>query len=384
MPKLRNIEKVFLSVLQEDGNREIINKDIRRFNISDWAILYEVITKNGLFPIFYTRLLTLKLENIPQQFLSNLKDLYVANLKRNITLQRELFKILAALRESGITVMPLKGPILARYLYRDLALRRTSCDLDLLVKEEQFEPSRQALEKEGYGLTNKDSEASYRFNLKYYRQLKFNKKISDEQDLCLELHWDVRDLFSYTALESFWQDTRELELEGNKVLAPSDENLLIYLSLVSMTVTEFTELRYLYDIYTLIAKYKDALDWRLIAARLKHARSKDAVYFSLKLAQEFFHFDIPKAFMDEIRPNIIKTLILKIWINKGSVLHKKADAGSHSWYWFFSTWRYLATSYLYSRNVIECVRIICRKIFLPANEVRGAYIKRLLKPFSRF
>ncbi len=176
---------------------------------------------------------------------------------------------------------------------------------------------------------------------------------------------------------------------------PANETLLIYLALVTMSTSEFIELRYLYDIYTLISKFKDKLDWLKVANSIKDTRHKAAVFFSLTLSQSFFHFDIPKDFLKLIKPNIIKRLLLGIWINKNNVLHKEVNR-SYSWYCFFLIWRYFVTSWLYSENIIDCIRIIQSKIFLPANEMAGLYskqlseasyslyIKKLLKPISWF
>jgi hypothetical protein len=191
--KVKDIEQVFLNTLQENGNRDKINTTIQQFNDTDWEKLFELVTKHGLFPIFYTRLLSLKLEGIPPEFLSRLKKAFLLNLKRSLLLEKELLEILPHFKDLNIPVMPIKGPTLARYLYTDLALRQASCDLDLLVRQEKIKDTEYLFEKIGYHSCNKDKTGFLRFiKLKYARQLHFSKKVNGLGGLILDLHWDIR------------------------------------------------------------------------------------------------------------------------------------------------------------------------------------------------
>jgi hypothetical protein len=394
--KLKEIEQVFIYILREDNNRDEINKRIQQFDEDDWRGLFELVTKHGLFPVFYNRLLSLKLENTPPEFLFRLKNAFLLNLQRNILLERELSRILIYFKELNIPAIPLKGPILARYLYNDLGLRQAPCDLDILVRSEQFEAAEDALSKINYIPCNNGRDTLFQRNLKlkYARQLSFSCNLVDGTGVLVELHVDLRGLFVYFPLEYFWRNLKEFDLDGNKILMPTNETLLIYLSLVSMTLSEFIELRYLYDIYRLILKFKSELDWLKITESIKNTRHKTAVFFSLTLSQYFFYFAIPKDFLRIIKPNIIKRFLLRIWINKNNVLYKRTNR-DYSWYCFFTAWHYFVTSYLYSKSILDCIKIIRSKIFLPMNEMvgrysqplsnasRSLYIKRLLKPISR-
>ena len=387
----RNIEKVFLWVLREDANKEEIDKKTRHFKDNDWQELLDFSIANGILPLFYTRLLSLKLENIPTGFLSNLKALYLTNLKRNIVLEKELLRVISHLKDNNIPVIPLKGPALAEFLYDDLSLRQTSCDLDLLVRKEQLEQAEYALKEIGCSSCYGGEDGSLRnFNLKYYRELGF---IKDSNRLSVELHIDIRQLFTFAPLEDFWANIREFDIGGNKILVPSHESLLVYLSLVAMSINEFIGLRYLYDIHMLISKFKRDLNWKGLYLKLKNARYRGAVFFALKLSRDFFSSDIPQHFLKKIKPGGIKVSFLRLWINKRNVLRIRRDSG-YSWYYFFTAWHYFVSSYLYSKGVFDCITIIYRKIFLPLDGLAACYnlpsskasyflyIKRVLKPIS--
>lgn len=199
------------------------------------------------------------MENIPHDFLAKLKSLYLVNLKINLKLEKELLNIIHYFKENDITIIPLKGPVLARFLYGDLSLRGRSGDLDLLIKKEQLKEAEEALGKIGFNPNRESADIFWRsFNLKYYREIGF---IRSTNRLLVELHLDLRGLFSYPPLEDFWSGLREFDLDGERILMPSNEDLLTYLCLVAMPLTEFIELRYLYDIHTLISKFGKDLNW---------------------------------------------------------------------------------------------------------------------------
>jgi len=173
-------EKVFLSILQQNGDKEDINRRIRYFKDEDWQRLYAFCIANRLLPAFYLRLLSLKLENIPAEFLHRLKTTYLTNFRKNIILKKELLRILSCFKEKNILVIPLKGPILAEYLYNDLS-SWVSCDLDLLVQDKQYEDAEGALEKNGYKPRFGKKDVFLRqFHLKYSKQLSFMRQIENE------------------------------------------------------------------------------------------------------------------------------------------------------------------------------------------------------------
>jgi hypothetical protein len=139
--------EIFLQVLCDDNCGAAVEARFARFSHDDWEALYSFGSDNGLLPAFCARLSALKLQNIPAEFSSRLKNLYISNLKKNLILEQELFKALASFRENNIPVIPLKGPALAQFLYDDAALRRAPCDLDLLVRPEKFAEAEGALNK---------------------------------------------------------------------------------------------------------------------------------------------------------------------------------------------------------------------------------------------
>jgi len=395
LPRKNNAERVFFKILSKD-DAGVISDELRRLSDDTWEQLLRLAIKTALVPAFYKRLLALNFKNIPQGITANLKNTYLFNLKRNLILEHELFKVISFFKENSITAIPLKGPVLAKYLYGDIALRSAPVDLDILVKEKDFLKAKDLSEKLGYGLLARNNNEFFcNFDLKYSRQLLFKKHNGQEGNLFLELHYDLRGVFVYAPLDDFWQGLSEFDTGKIIVLMPTKENLLLYMCLAVMPITEFIEVRYIFDLHTLISRYGKEINWRQLKRKLEGSRHESCVYFALKLSQKLFRTNIPIGFPEKLKPGIIKTATLSLWVNKNNVLCIKYDR-SLRWYYFFTSWHYFASSLLYSRNFPDCIRIINKKIFLPKTEVENLYstpgsskilpllyLKRILKPLTR-
>ncbi len=116
------VEEVFLSVLRQE-NRTAIVKQVETWQLREWQRLFEFSVLSGLFPQFFYALCNTCPECIPLEFLGRARNIFAFNLKRNSVLERELFVLLGRLKDRGIDAIPLKGPVWARYLYGDSALR---------------------------------------------------------------------------------------------------------------------------------------------------------------------------------------------------------------------------------------------------------------------
>ncbi|MDD5174501.1 MAG: nucleotidyltransferase family protein [Candidatus Omnitrophica bacterium] len=362
MGERKMAKDVLLSILRKDSavNRDLICGRTAHFKSADWNDLLERALKYGLFPAFYEHLMKMKLDNIPRDFLLELKALYAFNLKRNILLERESLAALSFLKDAGIPSIPLKGPITARYIYGDLAFRRTSCDLDFLIKPEHFKKAAALLTDAGWISAEKGEETfSYKFALKFAGQISFTRKTdSSLGTLVLDLHKDLLELFMFASLKDFWNNAREIDLDGNKVLMPSNESLLVYFSLLSMSLN----IRYIYDVGVIVSKCRDAINWRRIASSPAYSRHRTSVYFAIKNARELFACDIPEDFLKAVRPNAAKRLVLTAWINKTALIHKPLSKVYNSRV-YGKIWYYFVASLLYSENLFGCVNIVIKKIF---------------------
>jgi len=379
----RKIEKVFLCLLKEEDLRQTICTDLNRFHKQDWQLFADLAVRSGVFPACYTKLLGLGFNSIPSESLSRFKNQYLFNLTRNMILEQELANILACLRQHSIPVISLKGPVLARSIHRDIALRQASVDLDLLVQAERLKEAKERLQETGYVYASyRDAEFSFDFNQQIILQKRPTGTIVD-------LHCNFTYKYISLPVGEFWRDTQYLQCNGFRAQVLSNENLLLYLAFTALHPTDNVGLKYLYDIHKLILLRGQELDWDTLKKKAGSLDLDAALFLALQLSHSLFNTPIVPESLNIKKPSLVKRNLLKLWLNKGSILRDRHKAIPGY------TWRYLAASYLYSKNIFDCINKIFKRVFLPSQEVAGLYgrpaqdasfylsLRRLLNPILK-
>jgi hypothetical protein len=280
------------------------------------------------------------------------------NLNSNIQLEHEIAGLIDYFQKSRIPAMPVKGPILAKYLYGDIGLRQVSRDLDILVKYETLEKARDALCALGYKFHLLEQKrdflcpsASSRKNI----QAVFFKKMHGVE-IALDLHCRIRGFFSDEGIERLWQEAKYFEIGSEKILMPSNEDYIVYLCLISITTAEFVQPKYIYDIHRLVTVYGRQLDWGLLLERAVECNLKNCLYFPLKLSNELFSTEMPFRFLEKLRPAWPTRKSIGLWINVRSVLAVRQKAGCGY------PLRYMLGRYLYSGNTADFLNKSFRRI----------------------
>ena len=83
--------------------------------------------------------------------LEELREHFYANAGRNLFLAKELIKLLHLFSAHEISAIPYKGPVLAVSVYGNLAFREFG-DLDILVRERDYQTAQHLLSAQGYRL----------------------------------------------------------------------------------------------------------------------------------------------------------------------------------------------------------------------------------------
>lgn len=380
MKRLKNKEYIFLSILREDADRKDIYKKIQKFSPDNWKALCAFAVKNEVFPVFYRNLLALGPISIPSEILLNFKNLYLLNLQRNLILQKELFNIIERFYQAGIPVIPLKGPFFAEYIYKDMALRQTSSDLDLLVKKESLKGAGDLLKALGYCI----DEAKYNYSRRFSVEAQFHKK---DPPFGIDLHWDIAtNRIQSDALE-LWANAKDAEINGHLILAPSNEDLLLYMIFKAMFVKDFIKIKSIYDIHSMIKNHEKGIDWEVFKEKAKKLHFDAAAYFTFCLCRDLLGTRIDNNLQRFLKPAFLRRIFFNIWIRKANVL--RSNKTSYVWY-------YIISVFLFSNSFHAALKVIYQGIFLPLDEfvrcykdlpvqeARSLYMKRLLKPFAFF
>lgn len=405
--KTSHTAEIFFSIVNADKNYQRQNIDTCGINPEqapafkpgrgewvDWQALTRLAIEYQLLPVFYMNLIKENsVKDIPEDFLSNLKNLYLINLRRNIELESQVYKILYGLNEAGIQAIPLKGPVLAHLLYNDLAFRHCSVDLDILIRQEALPAAEARLKELGYHPADKGNNGLSRLiDLKYARQTMFFKNTAGSNQLNLDLHLDICGFFRDSHIKEFWDNARYAYLCGHRILIPSYEDLFLYLCITAVTHYDFVRLKHIYDIHQLVSRFQDSWDWQGLIHKAKGLNLGPCLYFTLRLSKDLFNTRLPQGVLRDLKPGLIKSNLLKIWINKENILEPARRLKISRSY----AWNYLASEYLYSRNWPDFLRKVCRRIFAPIEDVAGLdyksdlinagflYLKRGLKPFRNY
>lgn len=344
------IEDLFLYILRDDSSKSEIEKRVRSYDLCRWQELYDFVSRSSLAAPFFIRLSRLKIESIPAGYIAKFKNIYLCNLKQNIRLEAELFKILDCLKADGIPAIPLKGTVLARHLYSDAGSRQASCDLDVLLKGQMFRPAIERLSRAGYIFSFNEEKKDFlqpnslsgRIN-----QAVLIKSSGDGFNIILDLHSRVRGFFSEEAIEDFWNQARYIDCDGRAILIPCHEDYLIYLCVISISSLESVQLKYIYDIHRLVTSFKRELDWEEVYCRADKLGLERCVYLPLVLSRDLFFTDIPGFFLDKVNLSATARMLLGTVVNRRTLLNFRERTRMN----LLS--RCILGRHLYSRNTVD-------------------------------
>jgi hypothetical protein len=136
-----------------DEDRDRASRAVRRV---DWDRVVAVAAAHGLLPLLHRHVAAGDI-TVPPEPAATIRDKTAASAMRSLRLTSELLKLLRLCADREISVVPLKGPVLAQQVYGSVALRRYR-DLDLLFKASDLPALEQLLTEHGYCLQRNHAE----------------------------------------------------------------------------------------------------------------------------------------------------------------------------------------------------------------------------------
>lgn len=212
----------------------------------------------------------------------------------------EMQKLLAA---AGIPMLLLKGPHLAATLYDD-PLKRTYCDLDILVKPEHYYTAAKVLLANGFKLFNINRRRLASEMADYQLLLRAPRGIA------VELHCALADRDQFRSdVKGFFQRSEEFKFGDLKVRGLGTEDLLLHLCLhFGKRHFMTSEKKHLHDIALLLKKKK--VDWPIFMERVKRTGCRIITYYCLEAVRLQHGAEIPGEIMGALSPNPKRRCIL--------------------------------------------------------------------------
>lgn len=252
-----------------------------------WHNLFVLAEQHGAQPLLYHALQPVR-DTIPAEEMHELERNYRANLSKVLLLSRELIQIVHHLGDQDLEVIPYKGPALAEFLYRDIALRQAG-DIDLLVRRGALSRIQEALAQLGYSPQMRFSGRQQSEHLKSGYECVFDGPAGRN---VLEVQWSIEPRF-YSVdfdMKGIFDRSLDIAVAGQSMKGPSACDLFLILA-VHAAKHVWARLIWTCDLAKLISH--PSVDWGWIASQAKDLGILRIVKISMALANQLLGTEIP-------------------------------------------------------------------------------------------
>ncbi len=274
------------------AEREQVRSLIKGIN---WKHLFLYGRRHGVIPLIYLRLQDAAADLVPANELECLKKYFQENSARNVLLAAELSNLIELLDGAQIEAIPYKGPALALFAYKDLALRRF-VDLDIMVRKHDIPKAIELLLAQGYELSKPLNDGQQQIILKTQHNLQLRRY---NRQLIVELHWEVAShLFaSSVQADDLWQRLTTIDLGGRtmKTLAAED---LIFSLCIHGSRHLWDGLLWVCDVAWIIKHH--SLDWPELLERARTTHTERMFLLGLHLCSKLFGVELPDSINQQI------------------------------------------------------------------------------------
>ena len=260
-----------------------------------WPGLRALAHQHRVMPLLYRSLYKTCPDLATKDALGHLRQDYQANAAWNMLLKLELLKILDLFKQHGIDVIPFKGPILAKVVYGDLALRMMS-DLDLLVRKEDVPSANALLQSEGFQPEYPLEGFEQNANLQGPGACHFTGG-----DANIDLHWKIAPrTFTFDFGQDGYCSRLDLvSIERREVRVLSIGDRLLMLCGHGLR-NAWSQIVMICDVAETIPHVSQQ-EWSQVFQRAKNLGSEDILHFGLGLARDLINVDLPENIQDQIR-----------------------------------------------------------------------------------
>jgi hypothetical protein len=305
----------------------------------NWERVKEMISYHELYPYLHTALRDSSIA-IPEEIASLLENSYYSAIARNLKIFQEYLRIHADFRQEGIGVVPIKGVAILADLYSTVPAR-AMVDIDLLVKETDYQQAATVLEGMGY---IKELEG---LEEKYWRQkqchVEFRLKKEGRTLSYVDLHWALDfKRGKRIILPELWQRIRSTAVEGRMIEILSPEDAFFSLVLHQRRFGKTLNFKYAIDASLILKKYANDFDWDYLIRQAKDGRLVSAAFFLLYQARYFLGIQLPEFVWEEIKPAYLKKRLIKRFIAKDTFILSQNIRG-----------QYLKTHFLLYDSILE-------------------------------
>ncbi|MDY0361381.1 MAG: nucleotidyltransferase family protein [Desulforegulaceae bacterium] len=270
--------------------------DANKFNLQNAEKILETAEEQKIFPIYGNELLSIFEKNSNGFDKNYWLERLSKHEKRAFNLTIRLLKILNFLKEEQIFGIPVKGPLLAEFLYNDIS-SRAFADLDIFIFQKDLYKAVKILEKQGY---KPELDLDEKKTMIFSRH-EYDFKLYDKSShTIVELHWELSGRYTKSpiTLDNYFRTLCDFNILNKKVQKLSNETEFIYLCIHSGKHC-YEKLEMLYSIAVYFNKIKDSFD--LIINMADEMKCRKIVLFSVYLCIDFFNLKVDENVLNQIK-----------------------------------------------------------------------------------
>jgi hypothetical protein len=271
---------------------------VPKASIEQWISLTDILNHNRIIPFLYSRISILPEKLRPPKYITNImREYFFISRVQNIKMDKQLERLLLALKQEQIKVLVMKGPAIAWSIYPDPAMRPYD-DIDLLVLPQQFVKARKILGTLGYMCEAKLFEILKDVQSEEH----FHYQDRSTINLQVELHWDLHCFYGAKhniALDDLFHNAITVKTSSfyfetfNAV-----DTLLHMVAHIGFSHTKDIRLSWISDIAQISSHLKVPEDWILLQTRSIEWGIRLLFEKIIKMAEAWNGINVPDGFAD--------------------------------------------------------------------------------------
>lgn len=285
----------------------------------DWATVRREARRHRVLPFFFRVLDRLLGTQLPNSIRDQIEEHRRGVRIQNTFLAQELGRVAQQFEDAALPLLTMKGPVLAKTAYNDLAARQ-SVDMDVVVPSHEFSEADHTLHDLGYEYAAKRKRITgwrKTFSLYLDGQWQFARAGGT---FSFDVHTRVMPPgypFPST-FQPFWERARKVPLsEDVRVWGFAPEDMILILSYHGIK-NQWRALKYIVDLAELIRATPE-IDWPALVERAQKMKSTRVLRLGLALSQEVLETSLPEDVQKWIRSNPMDdtSLMIKKHLHKG-------------------------------------------------------------------
>ena len=266
----------------------------------DWQCIIRDSGTLGVQPLLHRHLSGEQFAHkIPEDVKLQLRRSYKEQSIRNLWIYGQINRMLEVLAPANIRVVLMKGAFLAKWVYRDIALRPMN-DIDLLCRTEDVGIFREGLFQLGF------SQESFKSPLHASLAPRFDHlpPFHHSGKLKVEAHLNIFCGLPHNTddMKKVWDRTTPSGFEnpGPAFLSPDDHLLHLTLHLGKHMETGFPMFYWFCDIHEMVNLYGHEIDWDRFAGIIKSLGSGGKAGALLRLLASHWNTPIPEGLLERL------------------------------------------------------------------------------------